>query len=65
MFKEKFSFKKEDVAMNDMEFDLAINGLIDKGLVKEEIIDGKILYYLTDIGFLVSTHIDSDSSLRN
>ena len=65
MFKDKISFKKEDCGMNDTEFDLAINGLIEKGLVLEEIVDGQIFYYLTDIGFLVSTHIDSDSSIRS
>ena len=65
MFKEKISFKKEDCGMTEDDFNLAIDGLIEKGLVKEEIIEGKIFYYLTDIGVGVGSHIESDYSNRN
>jgi hypothetical protein len=68
MFENK-SFTKEEVSENigDEEVDIALQGLLDKGLL--EIAgydkDGEPLYRCTELGVQISEHFDSDPNVRN
>lgn len=43
----------------------AIQGLIDKGLVKKVVSDSEISYELTDIGYEIGSHLGSDPINQN
>ena len=58
-------FSSKDSDMNKQEFMLAIEGLIDKGLVEEVIIDGERHYRLTEIGLMIGKHLDSNIKDQN
>jgi hypothetical protein len=59
-------FTKDDVGnMTEEEFDEAISGLIDKGLLTVSYEDGEPIYELTQLGEVVHEHILSDPKERN
>jgi len=62
---QKIFFSSEESDMSEKEFNIAIQSLMEKGLVSKTIIDGETYYCLTNIGLIVSSHIDSEQSLRN
>jgi hypothetical protein len=61
--------KKEDYTdytdYTDEEFDEAISGLLEKGLIEKSTKDGIIYYELTTLGNFISDHIYSELSTRN
>jgi hypothetical protein len=61
----KAPFTKSDVEMSDEEFEIAVNGLIDKGMAEKIIIDNEIHYMITDLGLEIGSHLDSDPSNQN
>jgi hypothetical protein len=65
MIKERAPFSKYDSDLPSEEFDLAVAGLLQKGLIKQLVIDGVVHYILTDMGAAVGQHIDSDPSTQN
>jgi hypothetical protein len=65
MSKNKDTFSIEDIEMNKTEFDLAIKGLIEKGLVEEVIVGDEVNYRLTDICIKLESHFDSDIYEQN
>ena len=65
MSKNKDLFSMEDVGMSKSEFDLAIKGLIEKGLVEEVIVGDEVNYRLTDICIKLESHLDSDIKDQN
>jgi hypothetical protein len=64
MKNEPFSYS-ETSGMSKAEFDEAIQGLLEKGLVHEVVVDGEIEYQLTDMGTSVGHHLESDPNKRN
>ena len=58
-------FCKEDSDLSEDEFNLAISGLMEKGLVELTVIDGVTHYILTDMGAAIGQHMDSDPSKQN
>lgn len=56
---------KKNSSISQKDFDEAIIGLLDKGLIKEEEINGKTEYVVTYIGEMISNNLTSNSSLRN
>ena len=65
MLKGRAPFSKHDSDLPDDEFDRAIAGLLQKGLIEQLTIDGVVHYMLTDIGMVIGSHIDSDPSEQN
>ena len=65
MSKNKDTFSIEDIGMSKTEFDLAIKGLIEKGLVEEVIVGDEVNYRLTDVCIKLESHLDSDISEQN
>lgn len=65
MKKNKAPFSRQDVDMSDSEFNTAMSGLLDKGLVEEFIIDGIVYYMITDLGLKIGSHLDSDPKTQN
>lgn len=51
--------------LRKIEVKQGISSLIEKGLLKEVNIKGKIYYKLTDLGNKIGYHLDSDPNLRN
>ena len=56
---------KKQSSISQKDFDEAIVGLLDKGLIKEEIINGKTEYVVTYIGEMISNNLNSDPLLSN
>lgn len=56
---------KKDLSISQKDFNEAISNLLDKGLVEEKQINGKIEYVVTYIGEMISNNLNSSSSLRN
>lgn len=65
MLRSRAPFCKEDSDLSSSDFDKAISGLLDKGLVEKLIIDGVEHFILTDIGAAIGQHMDSDPSKQN
>lgn len=65
MNKTKAPFSKDDVDLSDEEFEVAMSGLISKGLAEKIIINNEIHYMITDLGLAVGSHLDSDPSTQN
>lgn len=65
MIRDRAPFSKYDSDLPEEEFDTAIAGLLQKGLIEQLTIDGVVHYILTDIGMAVGSHIDSDPSIQN
>lgn len=66
MYKQRVPFSRADVDdMSDSEFEVAMSGLLDKGLVEKLIINGIEHYLLTEIGAEVGAHLNSEPSTRN
>jgi hypothetical protein len=65
MKKNKAPFSRDDVNMSDAEFNLAMSGLLEKGLVEELIIDGILHYQITELGLQVGSHMYSDHHTQN
>ena len=65
MNNRKAPFSKDDVEMSDEEFEIAMRGLIDKGLAEKIIVDNEIHYIITDLGLAVGSHLDSDPATQN
>ena len=61
----KAPFTTSDVEMSDEEFEIAMNGLIEKGLAEKIIIDDEIHYMITDLGLAIGSHLDSDPCNQN
>lgn len=61
----KTEFNYEDLNLSKKDFELAVKGLIDKGLLEEVLIEGQIKYRLTKIGMIVGGHLDSDPKFQN
>lgn len=54
-----------DLRMKDDEFDTAIKGLLEKGLMEEQVIDNEPHYRITDLGKSVHKHSASDPKNQN
>lgn len=65
MLRSRAPFCKEDSELSSVEFDVAISGLLSKGLVEKLMINGVEHYILTDIGVAIGQHLDSDPSKQN
>lgn len=65
MNNRKAPFSKDDVEMSDEEFEIAMRGLIDKGLAEKIIVDNETHYIITDLGLAVGSHLDSDPATQN
>lgn len=65
MNNRKAPFSKNDVEMSNEEFEIAMRGLIDKGLAEKIIVDNEIHYIITDLGLAVGSHLDSDPETQN
>lgn len=63
--RDRMPFCQADSDLSNEEFNLAISGLIEKGLVEEIIIDGIQYYMLTDMGAAIGSHIDSNPANHN
>lgn len=63
--RDRMPFCQADSDLSIEEFDLAISGLKDKGLVEEIMIDGVQYYLLTEMGAMIGSHMDSDSATHN
>lgn len=64
MKNEPFSYSASS-GMSEKDFDEAIQGLIEKGLVEEVMVDGEVQYRLTLVGQAVGHHMESDPTNRN
>ena len=64
MKKEPFAYSNES-GMSESDFDEAIKGLIEKGLVEEVMVDGEVHYRLTLEGQAVGQHMESNPADRN
>ena len=51
----------EETGLTQFEYDSAMAGLIEKGLVEVD----KEEYYLNEMGIMVAEHLDSDPKLQN
>ena len=56
---------KRNSSISQKDFDEAILGLLDKGLVEEKEINGKTEYVVTYIGEMISNNLASNPSFRN
>jgi hypothetical protein len=59
-----FAYSK-DSGMSEKDFNEAIQGLIEKGMVQEVMVAGKIQYQLTSFGQAIGLHLESDASTQN
>ena len=64
MKNEPFSYSANS-GMSEAAFDEAIQGLIEKGIVEEVVIDGEVHYQLTPLGLAIGPHLESDPSTQN
>lgn len=64
MKNEPFAYSKTS-GMSEDEFNEAIQGLIEKGLVEEVMVDGEVQYRLTMVGQAVGAHMESEPAVRN
>lgn len=55
----------QESGIPQQEYDTAIAGLIDKGLVEMGEIDGKAFFYLNKIGIMISENLKSNSKILN
>lgn len=55
----------EESGVSNYEYDSAVAGLIDKGLVEVGEEDGEVFYYLNTIGVMVAESLDSDPKVQN
>lgn len=56
---------KRNSSISQKDFDEAILGLLDKGLVEEKEINGKTEYVVTYIGEMISNNLASNLSFKN
>jgi DNA-binding HxlR family transcriptional regulator len=64
MKNEPFAYSPTS-GMSQKDFDEAIDGLIEKGMVQKVVIDGEVQYKLTALGQAVGGHLDSNHSDKN
>ena len=64
MFKNLFSFD-DNLGLTQQEYDEAIDGLLEKGIIESKIVDGELCYALTSSGLAVRKHSFSDPKTRN
>ena len=61
----KFPTGDMNASVSDVEFNLAMCSLVERGLMEELLIDGVIHYQITSLGLQVGHHMDSDHRTRN
>lgn len=57
-FDDNFDLSKSD-------FDKAVKGLIEHGLLESVVVDGEIFYKLNNLGLQVVSHLYTDNKFKN
>lgn len=65
MFHPKSPFNNNDLNLDPDQFDMAMNAMIENGLVTSFTKNGVKFYQLTDIGYAVGQHLIADTKMAN